>query len=114
VGEIISDIGADPYLKWSASFDGLKGSPGSDLVLPLRSSAAIELEIQQNGTNMCPPEKGPVDMSFSLRFPAPWVKRGYYTVRTEMFATDGRRMTDFEGTVWVDGYEGDGPECIVC
>lgn len=114
MGDIISDIGSDPRLKWTASFDGLKGSPGSEVALPLHSNAGIELQIQQNGREMCPPEKGPVNMSFSLRFPTPWVKRGSYTVRTEMYATDGRRMTDFEGTVWVDGYEGDEPVCIVC
>lgn len=38
------------------------------------------------------------------------MKKGNYSVRAELYATDGSRMTDFEGTVFVIGEAGDGKD----
>jgi hypothetical protein len=40
--------------------------------------------------------------------PYTWLKKGYYTVRMEMYATESGRITDFEGTFWVNGKDGEG------
>ena len=42
-------------------------------------------------------------MEYTVVIPYPWLKEGFYTVRTEMYTTKGKRMTDFEGTFWVRG-----------
>ena len=47
-------------------------------------------------------------MSYDVIIAYPWMKKGNYTVRAQMFATDSSRMTDFEGTVWVEGGADDG------
>ena len=47
-------------------------------------------------------------MFYTAILPYMWLKTGYYTVRTEMYATNSQRMTDFEGTLWVSGRDSDG------
>ena len=53
--------------------------------------------------------RGPIEMSYSAVIPYWWMKKGNYTVHVEMNATDGARMTGFEGTVWVNGEVGGDP-----
>lgn len=104
VGTLTSSIGSDPRLRITASLNGTVG-PSVEIKLCTNS----KLEITQNGsTTSCPPEKGPVEMSYRVIIPYTWLKKGNYTVRAEMYATSGARITDFEGTVWVDGKDGDG------
>ena len=52
-------------------------------------------------------------MLYTTFLPADFMDKGNYTVRVEMWATDGARMTDLEGTVWVEGRRGEGT-CVVC
>jgi len=99
-GTLTSALGPTPLIKVTASLNGTLGPSVTDKLCNHR------LEITQNEAHKCPPEKGPVEMSYSVMIPYPWLKKGYYTVRTEMFTTKGEKMTDFEGTVWVDGEVG--------
>ena len=73
------------------------------------------MKIFQNGTELGelePPKKGQVTIAFKDYF-VPWIMRkAYYTVRIEMRTTEGKRMTDFEGTIWVDGTCP--PKCTWC
>jgi hypothetical protein len=46
-------------------------------------------------------------MEYSVGIPYWVLKKGDYTVRAEMDATNGSRMTAFEGTVFVVGEAGD-------
>ena len=57
----------------------------------------------QDGKSVCPPEKGPVEMTYFIVVVHPFYKKGNYTVHVQMWTTDGSRITDFEGTVWVNG-----------
>jgi hypothetical protein len=97
-GNINSDIGPNPRLKVTVSLNGTVG-PGFEADL----CSNDKLDIRQNGASMCPPKRGAVEMSYSAVIPYWWLKKGNYTVHTEMYATNGARMTDFEGTVWVNG-----------
>jgi len=101
-GNLTSDIGPKPLLGLTAALNGTIG-PGytSDL-------CSSKLDITQNGTMSCPPRKGPVEMTYDIIIAYWWLKKGNYTVRVRMNATDGTRMTDFEGTVWVNGEVDDG------
>jgi len=103
-GSLLSDVGPTPALKMTASLNGTI-SPVSEGEL---CSQRSKLEITQNGTSVCPPKKGPVEMSYDVIIAYPYYKKGNYTVRVQMNATDGTRMTDFEGTVWVNGEAVDG------
>lgn len=47
-------------------------------------------------------------MTYDVIIAYPYMKKGDYTVRVQMDATDGARMTDFEGTVWIGGEADDG------
>lgn len=102
IGNLISDIGPKPLLKVTAALNGTIG-PSAESEL-----CDSKLEITQNGTSVCPPKKGPVEMSYDIIIPYPWMKKGNYAVHAQMYATNGARMTDFEGTVWVNGEAGDG------
>lgn len=48
-------------------------------------------------------------MSYDVIIAYPFMKKGNYTVHVQMFATNGTRITDFEGSVWING-EADGDE----
>lgn len=97
-GTILSSIGAYPRIKVTASLNGTVGpSIEDDLCVNKK------LKIKQHGRPICPPSKGPVEMSYYVMIPLLWMKKGFYTVRTEIYATGGERVTDFEGTVWLDG-----------
>lgn len=48
-------------------------------------------------------EQGSVRMWYTNYIPYPWMEKGNYKVRNGMWNGDGRRMTEFEGTVWVEG-----------
>lgn len=67
-----------------------------------------KLEMTQNGKRVCPPREGPVEMTYDVITAYWWLKKGNYTVRVQLKATDGTRMTDFEGTVWVNVEVDDG------
>lgn len=57
------------------------------------------------------PTDGNVTMSYKNLIPYTWLKKGWYTVRVEMYASEevGKaRMTGFEGGVWIKGGKGDG------
>ena len=69
-----------------------------------------QLTIRQGGNDLAagvPPTDGAVEMTYEAILPYTWLDRGYYTVRAEMYTSDSLRMTDFEGTVWVDGKDPD-------
>lgn len=51
-------------------------------------------------------KSGPIEMSYSAVIPYWWLEKGDYTVHPEMYTAHGTRMTEFEGTVWVDGEAG--------
>jgi predicted NAD/FAD-binding protein len=57
----------------------------------------------QDGKSVCPPKKGPVEMTYTSIIVHPFYKKGNYAAHVQMWATDGSRITDFEGTVWVNG-----------
>ena len=102
-GILTSDTGPKPSIKLTIS---LNGTVGPQVETDLCSQPKID--ILQNGTSLCPPKKGSVDMSYSVVIPYWWLKKGDYTVHVEMYASDGARMTAFEGTVWVNGEGGEG------
>jgi hypothetical protein len=57
------------------------------------------------------PKKEKVSMSYENGIPYIWLKKGWYTVRVEMYASEevGKvRLTGFEGGVWIEGGKGDG------
>ena len=106
-GNLQSDVGSEPRIKltsWLYDFDG----PGIESCLCKQYPDNIE--INQNGTSICPPKKGPVQMTYSVKIPYWYMKKGNYSVRAELYATDGSRMTDFEGTVFINGETGDGKD----
>lgn len=104
-GTITAPIGPNPHIQVTVSLNGTVGPRIED-----RLCSNGKLEIKQNGTSTgsCPPEEGAVEMVYSAMIPYIWLKMGNYTVRTEMYATDGGKMTDFEGTAWVAGELGGG------
>lgn len=102
-GDLNSDIGSKPLLKMTAALNGTIGpSYESDI-------CSSKLKITQDGKTVCPPQKGPVEMSYDVIIAYPFMKKGNYTVHVQMFATNGTRITDFEGSVWING-EADGDE----
>ena len=105
VGNLRSDIGDKPRVKLTAS---LNSTVGPSVESEICSQPKIE--IRQNGTLVCPPKKGKVQMAYSVTIPYWVLKKSNYTVHVEMYATDDSRMTDFEGTVFVDGEAGDGDD----
>lgn len=52
---------------------------------------------------MCPPKEGQLEMTYDVVITYPYMKKENYRVRVQTDATDGARMTDFEGTVWIYG-----------
>jgi len=101
-GNLTSDIGPRPVLKLTAALNGTIGpSYESEICFS-------KLQIKQNGTSVCPPKKGQAEMTYDVIIAYPYMKKGDYTVRVQMDATDGARMTDFEGTVWIGGEADDG------
>ncbi len=72
------------------------------------------MEIIQDGKSLPDgkvPTSGKVIMSYKKLIPYTWLKKGWYTVRVEMYASKeaGRaRLTGFEGSIWIEGGEGDG------
>lgn len=97
-GCLKSDIGAKARVKVIVSLNGTVG-PGFEDDL----CDEPKIEVTQNGTRVRSLSSGPVEMSYRVVIPYTWLKKGNYTVRTEMYANDGSRMTGFEGTVWVNG-----------
>ncbi len=97
-----SDVGSEARIKLAVWLNGTVG-PGGEYDL----FAQQRLKIVQNGTSVHSLSRGPVEMSYSVVIPYWWLKKGDYTVRAEMYAANGTRMTGFEGTVWVNG-EADG------
>jgi len=103
-GVLKSDVGAEPRIKITVSLNNHVG-PQSESPLCFQQG---KIEITQNGTRVCPPRKGSVLMEYSVGIPYWVLKKGNYTVGVEMHATNGSRMTAFEGTVFVNGRLGDG------
>lgn len=62
-----------------------------------------KLEINQDGKPVCPLQRGPVEMTYKAGIAYAWSKSGNHTVQVQMFASNDTRMTDFEGTVWING-----------
>lgn len=75
------------------------------------------VKIRQDGKPAdCPPKKGSIHISYTSVIPVPFLPKGNYTVLVEMWATDGERISEFEGTHFVDGYVGTPPnpgECVL-
>lgn len=66
---------------------------------PLCNEGPGDMVIIQDGRLVCPPHEGAVAMSYSKYGLYDWFRRAFYTIRVEMWATDGTRVTDFNGTV---------------
>ena len=97
-GSLTSDVGSKAHIKLTVALNGTVGpSAEGDLC------SQDKLEITQNGTSVCCLKSGSVEMSYSVAIPYWWMEKGNYSVRTEMYTADGSRMTDFEGTVWING-----------
>ena len=50
-------------------------------------------------------------MVYANRFPLPWMLKGWYTLRIEMYAGKAAgkaRMTGFEESIWIEGGKRDG------
>lgn len=110
-GRITEDIGADPQLYLSVL---VNGRAGPDTQLTLSPGPDHEkFEIVQHGRTLGEdevPKKGDVVMRYKNVIPYWWFCKGWYTVRTEMYASHdvgGARMTGFEGAVWVEGEASD-------
>lgn len=94
-----ADIGENPRLRTTFSLNGTS-APSVETKL----CADNLIRVLQNGTDApCPPEKGLVEVLYVTSMPAAYIDKGYWTVRVEAWATDGTRITDMEGTVWVEG-----------
>lgn len=106
-GTITSPIGPNPRIQITLSINGTVGPRIED---KLCSNGKLEIKQKITATGNCAPEEGAVEMVYSAMIPYIWLKKGDYTVRTEMYSSNGGRMTDFEGTIWVEGkqVEGDG------
>ena len=98
VGEIKQDIGPDPQLYVSLYLNGRRGG-----TIPQLLCADSLCVIVQNGIELSEgqvPTKGKVMMSYKNMLRSPWLLKGWYTLRIEMYA--GRaagkaRMTGFGG-----------------
>lgn len=102
-GKLNSDVGDKARIKLIVALNGTVGpSVDSDLC------AQRKIEITQNGSRVCSLKSGPIEMSYSVVIPYTWLAKGNYTVHAEMNTADGARMTDFEGTVWINGEADDG------
>jgi len=100
-GSLTTDVGSKARIKLTVAMNGTVGpSTESDLC------SQDKLEITQNGTTVCSLARGSVEMSYSVVIPYWWMKKGNYTVRTQMHTADGTRLTGFEGTVWINGEAG--------
>ena len=90
----------------------VNGRPGPDTQAKLRPEGE-KFEIIQNGTHLPDnevPTKGDVIMRVKNVIPYWWMCKGWYTVRSEMYASKevgGARLTGFEGAVWVEGESSD-------
>ena len=101
-GNLTSEIGLKPRIKLTVSLNGIVGPRvESDLC------SQLKVDIMQHSKCVCPPKQGLVDISYSIVIPYWWLKKGNYTLHVEMYATDGGRMTDFEGTTWRNGEAGE-------
>lgn len=110
-GPLKSEVGSKPSIKVVVSLNGTVG-PDFESELCGRS----EFEILQNGAKVRSLTSGPVEMSYSTVVCYWWLKKGNYTVHAQIYATNGSRMTGFEGILWVngevDGDDGWAPEGI--
>lgn len=97
-GRLNSEVGSKPSIKVTVSLNGTVG-PGFESDVCGQS----EFEITQNGTKVRSLTSGPVEISYNTVVCCCWLKKGNYTVHAQMYATNGSRMTGFEGTVWVNG-----------
>ena len=72
------------------------------------------MDIVQNGRFLPDgqaPTSGKVTMTYKNLIPYTWLRKGWYTVRVEMYASaevGKARLTGFEASVWVEGGVGDG------
>ena len=103
-GKLTTDVGSKVRIKLTVALNGtVWPSFESDLC------SQGKLEITQNGTSVGLLKSGSVEMSYRVVIPYWVMEKGNYSVRTEMYTDGGARMTDFEGTVWVNGEaDGDG------
>ena len=108
-GEIKEGIGLKPQLYVLVYLNGRPG-PTMDQTL----CAGGRIEISQKGVPLSDgqiPTDGDVMIRYTALVPDAELKKGYYTVRVEMYASEevGKaRMTGFEGAVWIEGGKGDG------
>jgi hypothetical protein len=70
------------------------GGPGGEI----ESEEAPEAEAEVTRS----PRKGPVEMTYVLNIPNVWLKKGFYTLRAQMWDSWGGLMTDFDASVWMD------------
>ena len=97
-GCLDSEVGSKPSIKVTVSLNGTVGRGfESDLC------GQSEFEIAQNVTKVRSLTSGPVEISYNTVVCCRWMKKGNYTVHAQMYATNGSKMTGFEGTVWVNG-----------
>ena len=108
-GKITEDIGTDPQIYISVLLDGRPGADTKSLLVPLPD----KFQIFQHDRGLDEdevPKKGGITMRYKSGIPTPWMCKGWYTIRCEMYASHevgGARMTGFEGTIWVDGEASD-------
>ena len=99
-GHLTADIGGGAVYKLTAFLNGTVGPSGEGDLFDEDDN----LEMWQHGELVRDHlVQGPVIMSFSALLPVPWMDKGYYKVQTGMWAGPGKRMTVFEGTLWIQG-----------
>ena len=109
-GNITEDVGTKPLLYTIAYLNGRLGPSHVGILGPGNQ----KMKIIQDGTPLADgevPTKGEVVMSYKNLIPYTWFKKGWYTVRVEMYASEevgNARMTGFEGSIWIEGGFGDG------
>lgn len=109
-GYIREDIGTNPQIYVSLL---VNGRPGPDAKTSLSAWDKKQFTIIQGGRQLDVdevPKKGAVVMRYKAIILYWWMCKGWYTVRSEMYASEevgGSRMTGFEGAVWVEGEASD-------
>ena len=89
-GNLISEVGSKPRISVSVSLNGIIGPD-------FESDLCEEFEIMQNGTKVRSLNTGPVDIPYRAIIPYWGLKKGNYTVHTEMYGTNGSRMLGTRG-----------------
>jgi hypothetical protein len=111
-GEITEDIGKEPKLSLSVYLNGYLG-PERTTTLCV-SKYLNRFYIYQNSRQLDDgqvPVKGDVTMKYNTSIWLSEFRKGLYTVRVEMYASEevrGKRMTGWEASAWINGGRGDG------